>query len=165
MAKVTMCMETIQFSCKQCSTVATWKAPLWGSSTLQMVSFPRPLNNNSALCLPGPDVLNGYDAKWKQISRALLFNWALSVYFLETVIIDSKIPIKLNSEGRLSHLAPLDSVFHMRRVLSAVLLVARLPHGTGHIFSHSLFLLCDLALRGTPCKSSNRREVALTSLS
>ena len=154
-----------QFRRKQCTTVATLKAPLWGSATLQMVSFPHPLNNNKAPIPPRARCAEGATLNGNKSARpySLIEHW--SVYFLETVIIDCKIPIKLNSEGRLAHLAPLDTIFHMRRVLSAVLLVARLPHGTGHIFSHSLFLLCDLALRGTPCKSSSRGEVALTSLS
>lgn len=58
-------------------TIATRKVPLCSSATLQMVSFHYPLNNKSfffLFCLPGLEFLNGYDAKWKQISGALPFN-------------------------------------------------------------------------------------------
>lgn len=64
---------------------------------------------------------------------------------------------KLSHEGRLAHLAPPGTIYHMRRVLSAVALVARLPRGTSHIFTHSLFLPCDLALRSSACKSRQRK--------
>lgn len=64
---------------------------------------------------PEPNVLNGYNAKWKQIRGALpLLTEHRHVYFLETIIIGSEIPIKCDSDGGLAHLAPLDSNFHVR---------------------------------------------------
>lgn len=53
--------------------VATWKAPLRGSASFLMVIFPRPLNNNRALCLAGTNELNLYIVKWKQIFGAFCF--------------------------------------------------------------------------------------------
>lgn len=84
------------------TTVATWKAPLWGSATLQMVSFPRPLNNNSAPISPRARCAESVLLNGNKSARlcSLIEHW--SVYFLETVTIDYKIPIKTQLWGKIS---------------------------------------------------------------
>lgn len=72
MVKVNVGIETIQVQAESV-TVATWKVPLRGSASFLLVIFPGPLNNNSALCLPGMNELNRYNVKWKQICGALCF--------------------------------------------------------------------------------------------
>lgn len=62
--------------------------PLWGCATLQMVSFPRPLNNNRAPVSPRARCGEISGSKWKQIRQAFRLIEHLCVYFLETVIID-----------------------------------------------------------------------------
>lgn len=86
-------METIQTHAV--SNSSHMKGPLCGGpATLQMVSFPRPLNSNRAPNSPRARCVEISCSKWKQIRQAFHLIAHPSVYFPETVTIDFEIPME-----------------------------------------------------------------------